>query len=133
MYAFDDSGFAVVVVPADELALVGVGLLFDGVVYDQDARGFILDLAHQRLDQAPQLGGVQLLSGEEAGDFVVADYPVGHLREAGGGGVAEGAQEVVGVEFEEVCVHNALKLTPSPRVSLLLSRFLRKVSSSIVP
>jgi len=41
--------------------------------------------------------------------------------------VAEGAQEVVGVEFEEVCVHNALSLLHL-RVSLLLPGFLRKVS-----
>src|SRR5215212_6151896 len=30
IYAFDVSPFAMVIVPADELALVGVGLLFDG-------------------------------------------------------------------------------------------------------
>ena len=82
--------------------------------------------AHERLDQAPQLGRVQFLFREEAGDFVVADCSAGHLREAGGGGVAEGAYEVVAVEFEEVRVHNALSLL-HPRVSLVSLGLLRKV------
>jgi hypothetical protein len=100
----------VVIVPANELALVGVRLLFDGVIDYQDARVFLFYLAHERLEQAPQLRRVRLIFREEAGDFVVAYYPAGHLREASGGGVAESAYEVVGVEFEEVRVHNALSL-----------------------
>lgn len=68
-----------IVVPADELALqFGVGLLLDGVVYDQHALfcllliGFFLKFAHQRLYQAPQCTGVHLLFCKKAADFVVA-------------------------------------------------------------
>jgi hypothetical protein len=48
-----------VVVPADELALVGIRLLLDGVVDDQDGwllPFFLIEAAHQRLEQAPQGG-----------------------------------------------------------------------------
>jgi hypothetical protein len=86
--AFQAASFGVVVMPADELALVGVGLLLYGVVYDQNAI-IAFDLAHKRLDQAPQRPGVHLLGGEEAGDPVMADFPLGHPREAGGGGMGE--------------------------------------------
>jgi hypothetical protein len=51
-----------IIVPADEFAFVGVGLFLDGVVDDEYAK-FVLfvpfvELAHQWLDHAPQLGGV---------------------------------------------------------------------------
>lgn len=76
---FDVSSLAVIVVPTDEFALVGIGLLLYGIVDNQDPRIFILALTHQRLDQAPQLRRVKLLFGEEAGDFVVAYRTTGHL------------------------------------------------------
>lgn len=58
MDAFDSPSLAVIVVPAEEPTLVGVGFLFHGVVYDQNAIpfvlfGFFLKLVHRRLYQAP--------------------------------------------------------------------------------
>jgi hypothetical protein len=52
-----------IVMPADQFALVGVGLLLYGVVDDQRADhfvlvGFLLEFAHRGLHQAPQRPGV---------------------------------------------------------------------------
>lgn len=74
--------------PADKLTLVGVRLLLDGVVDDQNAI-LAFDLTRQWLDQAPQRTGVHLLRSEEAGDLVVTDPSRAHPREAGSGGVAK--------------------------------------------
>ena len=46
------------------------------------------------------------------GDLEVAYRAESHLGEAGDGRAADGAQEVLGVEFEEVCIRSVL-LTPS--------------------
>lgn len=75
--------------PADKLALVGVGLLFYGVVDDQDSVIITLDLTRQRLDQTPQRPRIHLFGSEKAGDPVVADFSSGHPREAGGGDMTE--------------------------------------------
>jgi hypothetical protein len=101
-------------VPADEFALVGVGLLLDGVIDYQDGRflAFLfIKLAHRRLDQeAPQGGRVELFASQKASYLVVAYGPSRHGREASGGGVGKGAQEVVGIEFEKIFVHMWLTL-----------------------
>ena len=78
--------------PTDKLALVGVGLLLNGVVDEQDSIPSLIilfKLAHHRLDQTPQRPGIHLLGGEKAGDPVVAYLSRGHGREAGGGDMSE--------------------------------------------
>src|SRR5215217_89034 len=80
IYAFDGLILAEIVVPADKLALVGVGLLLYGVVGDRNA---LLELAHQRFHQTQQFGGIQILLRKEAGDLVVAYGSAAHRRETG--------------------------------------------------
>src|SRR5215210_230102 len=76
--AFDGSTLAVIVMPADQLALISVGLLLNGIVHDQHAILGVLQAAHQRFDQLPQGGRAKLFAREESGDFVVADLSAGH-------------------------------------------------------
>src|SRR5215210_8171736 len=83
----DASPLGMLIVPADKLTLVGVGLLLDSVVDDQYAI-LAFDLTRQWLEQAPQGTGVHLLRSEEAGDLLVTHLSGAHPREAGSGGVA---------------------------------------------
>ena len=56
----------------------------------------------------------------------MADSPSRHGREARGGDVAKGAQEVVGIEFEKIFVH--IWLTLLHQIEPVSTRALRKVS-----
>jgi hypothetical protein len=111
----------IVVVPADKLALLGVGLLFYGVIDEGQSAlslvliGFFLKLAYLR-------GFTRGHSARESRSFSerkrvilswLTSFCVGHRREAGGGSGAKGAQEVVAVEFEEILVHGTVDSTPS--------------------
>jgi hypothetical protein len=52
--AFDCGALGVVIVPGDDVVLIGVRLLGDGVVYD-DTTIRLLDGSHMRLDEMPQV------------------------------------------------------------------------------
>lgn len=53
--SFDTALFCMIPVPANQIVLVGIGLLFDAIVEDQNPV-VALDLTHKRLDHAPQIG-----------------------------------------------------------------------------
>ena len=78
--AFDAGSRRVVVVPADQLALVGVRFMRNAIVHDQYGV-FALHLPHQRLDDLPQVCRCVWLFGQEARDLAsLCDYFVSWLR-----------------------------------------------------
>jgi len=85
-----------VIVPAHNLVLVGVGLLFKGVINHQGAL-CRLHLTHKRLDRRPQVGRGFLGAGQVSGHLVMADLALQKLGQPDGRGRAKGRQQVIGI------------------------------------
>jgi len=64
-----------VIVPADQLAGVGVRLVGDAVIYDQHGI-LVLHLSHQWLDDLPEVLAGHGLSRQEARDLIMAQARV---------------------------------------------------------
>ena len=105
----DRCAFRVVVVPGNDVVLIGVGLLRDGVVHD-DAPIFLFDGSHMRLDEMPQVSRGKLLLRQEALDAVMADAPTQQRTQTCASGLAEGANQVVGVQIKQCFVRHAFSL-----------------------
>ena len=105
--AFDAAVEAVIPVPADQFACIGVELFFDTVVEDQDGV-LTLEGTYQRLDHLPQVGGGEIASRQEACDLVVADRSVKQGGKPGGCGHAKRAEQIVGIDIEQVFVHDEI-------------------------
>lgn len=68
--------------PADQITLIGVGLLDDAIVHDEERR-FALHLPHQRLDDLPQMRRCHRLAPRKASDLIMAQarsYQPGQTR-----------------------------------------------------
>src|SRR5947209_16555699 len=92
--------------PSDEVVLIRVAFLGDGVIHDEDTV-LVFHLAHERLDFTPERGRSLPLGVEETGHAVVADGPVSQTGEVGGAGLTKGTQQKVGVEIEHLFVHRS--------------------------
>lgn len=101
---FDVAFQRVAPMPADEVVFVRVRLLAQTVINAQAAVG-LLDVADERFDDAPQIGAVFGRFGQKAGHLIVAHGPVEQACQAGRGGGTEGANQVVGVEVEQLVFH----------------------------
>ena len=102
--ALDAGARGVVVVPADQLALVGVRLVGDAVVNNEHGV-VILDLSHQGLNDLPQVRGGECALREEASDLVMADARSHQAGEARGRSRAKGRDQVIGIEIKKRLVH----------------------------
>jgi hypothetical protein len=89
-----------VIVPADQVVLVGVGLVDDAVIHDQN-RVLILYLPHEGLDDLPQVLAGHGFSRQEAGDLIVAQARPQQARQPCGGRWAKGRDQVVGVQVQK--------------------------------
>jgi hypothetical protein len=94
--ALDVSLPGVVVVPAEELVLVHVGFLGNGVVEDKAG---ILRLVgpHQRLYLEPKLSGGQIVAAQKAGETVMRDGSAEQGRETCGCRWTLAAEQIVAV------------------------------------
>jgi hypothetical protein len=106
---FDASVLAVVVVPADDVVLVGVGLFGDTIINDKHPIG-LLDLAHIGFDDLPQIGSLHLVSGQQALDLVMADAATQQRRQTRPGGLSKSADEIITLNVEQFAVFHALSL-----------------------
>ena len=105
--ALDAGTCGVVVVPADQLALVGVRLVGDAIVHDQH-RVFALDLAHERLDDLPQVRRRVRLLGQKPRDLIVAEVRLQEPRQPRGCGWTERRDQIVGIQIEQRLVHSRI-------------------------
>ena len=102
--AFDACSCGGVIVPANKFAGVGVRLVSDTIVHDQN-RVFALHLAHQRLNDLPQVRrGVGLLR-QKARDLVMADVRLQKPRQSCSGRRSKRRDQVIGVQIEQRLVH----------------------------
>lgn len=74
VYPLDSCAFGVVVVPGNDVVLIGVRLFRDGVVHN-NAPIRVFNGSHVRLDEMPQLRRGKLLLREEALNTIMADAP----------------------------------------------------------
>jgi len=63
--AFDGAVFAMVEMPTDQLAFVGIRFLLNAIINDQHAVG-MLDLTNGGLDNLPQISGTKQRCTESA-------------------------------------------------------------------
>ena len=98
-----------VIMPGDDVILIGVGLFGDAIVNNQTGV-VLLDGPHMGLDQEPEVRAGEFVLGEEALDAVVTDRALQQGGEAGAGGGAEGTNQVVAVEVEQFLVFHAASL-----------------------
>jgi len=110
---FDVAVEAVAPMPTDDVVLIGERLATDAVINTQGGFG-ALDVAYQRFDVAPQVGAVLRRFGEQAGHLIVADLTVQQAGQTRRGGRAKGADQVVGVEVEELLVVHLSSLPERP-------------------
>ena len=110
---FDVAVETVAPMPTDNVVLIGERLATDAVINTQGGFG-ALDVAYQRFDVAPQVGAVLRRFGEQAGHLIVADLTVQQAGQTRRGGRAKGADQVVGVEVEELLVVHLSSLPERP-------------------
>jgi hypothetical protein len=101
--ALDMAPVGMVVMPADDLILIRVGLFGNAVIDNHDAV-FALHLADMRLDQKPSIGRGPLWPGQEALHPVVTDGSEKEGGQAGGRRLSEGARQIVAVQVKEFVV-----------------------------
>jgi len=102
--AFDVAVKAVAPMPTDNVVFIGERLATDAVIDTQGGFG-ALNGAHQRFDLAPQIGTILGFGRKQPRHLIVTDLPVKHPGQAGGGGRAKGANQVVRVEVEKFLAH----------------------------
>ena len=95
--AFDACSRSVVVVPADQLAWIGVRFMGDTVVNHQHGV-FVLHLPHQRLHDLPQVRRSVRPLRQEARDLVMADVRLQEPRKSCGCGRPKRGDQVIGVK-----------------------------------
>jgi hypothetical protein len=100
----DQLNFAVVVVPADQVVFVSVGLLLYAVVHTEHA-AWVLHLTDHRLDQLPQVCRGELPLRQEASNLVMTDCLPQQSRQPGGRGSSERTDQVVNVQVQKYFVH----------------------------
>ena len=107
--AFDGAALRMVVVPGNDVVLVGVRLFGDAIIDNEHAVG-LFDGADMRLDEEPEVGAGEVAAGKQALDAVVTDRPAEQGRQAGAGRGPERANQVVRVEIQKFVVGHARSL-----------------------
>jgi len=105
--AFDAAVLAVVIMPADDFVLVGIRLFSDTIVNDEHPI-VLLDLAHIRFDDLPQIGTTRRLL-----DLVMADAPAQQTRQAHRRRFSESADQIVTIDVEQFTVFHLVSLAHS--------------------
>lgn len=84
-------------VPAYQGIFIGMGLLYDRVIYDNDATVIIRIhlLGHQGLGRFPDRTGIEVRLSQKARHFIVANREVESARHAGSGGILRNAQQII--------------------------------------
>src|SRR5262249_35367872 len=112
----DQPIFRVVVVPAHDVVLVSVGLLFNAVVNDHHSL-VALHPPHLRLDQLPQLGRAVLLACQHPRDLIVAHSAVEQGRQPSCCRRPKRTNQIVSIQVEQFFVHLLLSLTRGPQTA----------------
>ena len=102
--ALDIAVEAMIPMPANEGAFIGVEFFLNAVIEDQ--HGVLgLHLPYQRFDEMPSVGRGEVAARQEPRDPIMADRAVKQGRKAGRGGQAERTNQIVRVEIEKLFVH----------------------------
>jgi hypothetical protein len=132
--ALDAFACRVVIVPADQLALVGVRLVRDAVIQDKNCV-IILHLSHERLNDLPEIGGSEGTLRQETRDLIVANAAGQQARKACGCRGAKRGNQVIGVQIKQRFIEQGLVHTTSlpdeNQEGRHSSRCLRNISSLI--
>src|ERR671914_1724707 len=96
--------FRRVVVPTYHIILVGVGLLFEAVIYDYYPL-LSFHLAYLRLDPLPQIGRASLCARQHPRDLVMAHLPLHQLRQPRRRRCSKRPDQVVSVQVKQGIVH----------------------------
>ena len=96
--ALDRPVLAVIVMPTDQIVLIGMRLLLDRVIHNQDLI-ILLDVAHQRLDGLPPRLAVIVGTRQKPRDLIVADRPVHQSRPARGRGRAKRTEQIIAMLY----------------------------------
>src|SRR5215210_4667150 len=91
-------------------SLYGFSDLGDAVIND-DAPIRVLNRSHMRLDEVPQVGGGELPVREEPLYPVVADATTQQGSQPGACGLAEGANQIVRVQVQQLFVIHPFSLS----------------------
>ena len=102
--ALDRSTFAVVIMPAHQITLVGPGFLLDRVVEDQHPFG-VFNPSDRGLDLAPQVLGRVVALGQKPRNAVMTHLPIKHRRQARRSHCAERAQQIIRVQLQIHFLH----------------------------
>ena len=95
---FEQPIFGVVVMPTDNIVLVGVRLLLNRVVNDQHP-GLGLHVPDKRLDGPPQIARGFLRPRQVPGHLIVADFPLQQFAQPRRRGRPKRGQQVIGIQI----------------------------------
>jgi hypothetical protein len=97
--ALDRAVFGMVVMPADNVVFIGIRLLGNTIVQNQDAIG-ALDGTYMRLDDPPQVSRGTLLASEKSLDAVMAQLPIQDGSEPRCRGRSKRTDQVITIQVE---------------------------------
>src|SRR5574341_1894074 len=106
---FDIASFGMVVMPADALVLVRVGLFGDTVVDDEHA---IVSLyrSHMRLHDLPQVGGREHWPSQEPLHLIMAETAFEQFCQTCSRGWPEGTDQIITVDVQQFSLVHAFSL-----------------------
>ena len=110
--AFHAPVLAVIVVPADDLVLVGVRLFRKTVIDDEHAI-CLLNLSHIRFHKLPQISRTQLLFRQQPLNPVMAHAAAQQFSQARSGRLSEGADQIIAIDVQQFFVFHPLSLAHS--------------------
>src|SRR5574341_1620730 len=94
---FDISSFGMVIMPADDLVLVRVGLFSNTIIEDEHPI-VLLHCSHVRLDHLPQVGGREHWPSQEPLHLIMADTAFEQFCQPRSRGWPKGTDQIVTVE-----------------------------------
>ena len=118
--SFEYPVFRVVVVPTDNIVLVGIRLLLDRVVNDQHPL-LRLDLPDKRLDGPPQIARGFLRARQVSAHLIVAEFPLQQFAQPRRRGCSKRRQQVIGIQIGYRLLFHTGKFTPFSSLSRKVS------------